>query len=62
MFSTIITNPAPEDTLQANTAFTVDLQVNNLEAGTFTDPLTTNYSTPQSLKTGNVVEHTYVTI
>lgn len=62
MISSIITNPAPGDTLAANTNFTVDVQVTNLEAGVFTNPLLTYYSAPQALKNGNIIGHTHVTI
>lgn len=62
MISSIITNPAPGENLQANTAFTVNLQVTNLNAGTFTNPLTTYYSAPQQLKNGNIIGHTHITI
>lgn len=62
MISSIITNPAPGDNLQSNTNFTVNVQVTNLNAGTFTNPLTTYYSAPQTLKDGKVVGHTHITI
>jgi transcription initiation factor TFIID subunit 15 len=62
MISTIITNPAPGDTVPANTNFTVNLQVLNLEAGSFTNPDTTYYAAPQALKNGNIVGHTHITI
>jgi hypothetical protein len=62
MISTIITNPQPGDTITANQNFTVTMQVLNLEAGSFTNPDTTYYSAPQTLKNGNIVGHTHITI
>jgi transcription initiation factor TFIID subunit 15 len=62
MISTIITNPAPGDTVPANTNFTVNLQVLNLAAGSFTNPATTYYGAPQALKNGIIVGHTHITI
>ena len=62
MISSIITNPAPGDTVAANTDFTISVQVTNLEAGTFTNPLLTYYAAPQALKNGNVIGHTHVTV
>ena len=62
MISSIITNPAPGDSIAANTDFDVNVQVANLEAGSFTNPDITYYAAPQALKGGNVVGHTHVTI
>jgi transcription initiation factor TFIID subunit 15 len=62
MISTIITNPGPGDTIPANQAFTVNVQVSNLVAGSFTNPDTTYYAAPQALQGGKVVGHTHVTI
>jgi transcription initiation factor TFIID subunit 15 len=63
MISSIITNPAPGDDLDEDTDFTVDVQVDNLAAGSFTNPDVTYYSAPQTLDdSGNVVGHTHVTI
>ena len=62
MISSIITNPGPGDNLAANQDFTVNLQVTNLQAGSFTNPDTTYYGAPQELKGGKVVGHTHVTI
>lgn len=36
--------------------------MNNLEAGTFTNPDSTYYSAPQQLKGGKIVGHTHVTV
>jgi len=62
MISTILTNPGTGDTIAANTTFNVTLQVNNLNAGSFTNPDTTYYSAPQVVQGGNIVGHTHVTI
>ncbi len=62
MISSIITNPAPGDNLEANTDFTIDVQVLNLVAGSFTNPDVTYYSAPQELQGGKIVGHTHVTV
>jgi transcription initiation factor TFIID subunit 15 len=62
MISTIITNPGPGDTIAANQDFTVNIQVANLVAGSFTNPQSTYYSAPQALSGGKIVGHTHVTI
>jgi transcription initiation factor TFIID subunit 15 len=62
MISSIITNPAPGDTVPANTEFNITVQVTNLAAGTFTNPLLTYYAAPQALKNGIIVGHTHVTV
>lgn len=62
MISTIIKSPQTGQDLQANQAFTVDLQVQNLEAGAFTNADSTYYAAPQALKGGNIAGHTHVTI
>lgn len=62
MVSTIITNPAPGQDIAANTAFNVNLQVANLNAGVFTNPTVTYYTAPQALKGGNIIGHVHVTI
>lgn len=63
MISAIITNPAPGDDLDEDTDFSVDVQIDNLAAGSFTNPDTTYYSAPQTVdNSGKVVGHTHVTI
>ena len=62
MISSIITFPGPGDTIAANQNFTIQVQVLNLVAGSFTNPDTTYYSAPQALEGGNVVGHTHVTV
>ena len=62
MVSTIIVSPKPGEIVTPNSAFDVEVQVTNLAAGTFTNPLNTYYSAPQTLQNGIVVGHTHVTI
>ena len=62
MVSTIITAPGPGQDLAEKQTFDVTLQVSNLEAGSFTNPEVTYYGAPQTLKGGNIVGHTHVTI
>ncbi|PGG95556.1 hypothetical protein AJ79_09987 [Helicocarpus griseus UAMH5409] len=62
MVSCIILNPQSGDDLEENTDFTIDIQVDNLVAGSFTNPDVTYYSAPQQLVNGNVEGHSHVTI
>lgn len=63
MVSTIITNPVPGDDLDEDTDFTVDCQIDNLAAGSFTNPDNTYYSAPQAVdNSGTIVGHTHITI
>ena len=62
MVSTIITSPGPGQDLTEKQTFDVTLQVSNLEAGSFTNPDVTYYGAPQTLKGGNIVGHTHITI
>lgn len=62
MVSTVITNPTNGQTLQASQTFNVQLKVNNLAAGSFTNATSTYYSAPQDLSNGKIVGHTHVTI
>ncbi|TGZ80234.1 hypothetical protein EX30DRAFT_64216 [Ascodesmis nigricans] len=62
MISTIILNPKPGENLQANKAFDIQVRVNNLVPGAFTNPDNTYYAAPQTLQGGKVVGHTHVTI
>ncbi|ETN46651.1 uncharacterized protein HMPREF1541_00837 [Cyphellophora europaea CBS 101466] len=61
MISSFFQNPTNGDDIQADQTFTIDVQVDNLEAGTFTNPDTTYYSAPQALQNGRIVGHTHVT-
>ncbi|PWW80651.1 hypothetical protein C7212DRAFT_356069 [Tuber magnatum] len=62
MVSSIIINPQPGQDLPADTPFNIQVQVENLAAGSFTNPANTYYAAPQALNGGIVVGHTHVTV
>ncbi|KIW86908.1 uncharacterized protein Z519_12530 [Cladophialophora bantiana CBS 173.52] len=62
MVSAIVLFPGPGDDLTPNQSFNIQVQLTNLVAGSFTDPLTTYYSAPQELQGGNIVGHCHVTV
>ncbi|KAI9816605.1 MAG: Pathogenicity cluster 5 protein d [Pycnora praestabilis] len=62
MVSSIITSPAPGQNLDADTTFTVSVQISNLDPGSFTNADATYYAAPQDLNGGKIVGHTHVTI
>jgi len=62
MVSTVILSPTPGQDLAANTPFNITVQVNNLQAGSFTNAASTYYSAPQDLSGGKIVGHTHVTV
>ncbi|MCJ1307728.1 hypothetical protein MMC25_001376 [Agyrium rufum] len=62
MISAIITNPTPGGTIEADQTFNISVQMQNLVAGSFTNPDVTYYSSPQELQGGKVVGHTHVTV
>lgn len=63
MISSIITFPQNGDTVQAGQDFTISVQTNGLEAGSFTNADATYYAAPQQLNgNGNVIGHTHVTV
>lgn len=63
MISTVILNPQTGQDLPANQDFNVTLQVNGLQAGSFTNANTTYYAAPQALNSkGQIIGHTHVTI
>ncbi|EXJ90245.1 hypothetical protein A1O1_03344 [Capronia coronata CBS 617.96] len=62
MISSIILFPGPGDDIAADQSFNVQVQISNLVAGSFTDPITTYYAAPQQLEGGDVVGHCHVTI
>ena len=63
MISTIITFPLPGDTIRANSDFTISFQSNHLQAGSFTNPTVTYYSSPQELaRNGDIIGHAHITI
>ncbi|KAL3296753.1 ribosomal protein s17 [Colletotrichum asianum] len=63
MVSTALQNPPHNGNIAANQDFDVQLKVNNLAAGSFTDAQATYYSAPQNVNgQGQVVGHVHVTI
>jgi hypothetical protein len=48
-------NPANQDTIPANQAFTVTMNINNMQAGVFTNAQKTYYMAPQQLNAQGVV-------
>ncbi|KAK0386809.1 hypothetical protein NLU13_6645 [Sarocladium strictum] len=63
MVSTIIVNPKDGDTIQANQDMTIEVKINNIAAGTFTNPANTYYAAPQGLDgRGNIIGHCHVTV
>lgn len=63
MVSTVITNPKNLDTVTEKQTFNVNVQINNMALGSFTNAQETYYSAPQDLDGGgNIIGHTHVTI
>ncbi|KAF2759357.1 hypothetical protein EJ05DRAFT_499771 [Pseudovirgaria hyperparasitica] len=63
MISAIITEPAHNAEVPANTDFTVSVQTRGLDAGAFTNPDVTYYSAPQDLNNnGQIIGHCHITI
>ena len=63
MVATIITSPTTGDTIAANTDFTLEAQVANLNAGTFTNADTSYYAAPQRIGAGgNIIGHIHFTV
>ena len=63
MISSIILFPSNDQTIESGTDFTIQVQVNGLQAGSFTNAQATYYSAPQALNgAGNVIGHTHVTV
>jgi len=63
MVSSILTFPKPGQDIDADTDFTVQVQMANLAAGSFTNPDVTYYSAPQALdSSGQIIGHTHITI
>lgn len=63
MISSIITFPKAGDTVDAEQDFTITVQTENLEAGSFTNADTTYYAAPQQLNgAGQVIGHTHITV
>ena len=62
MVSSIVVFPGPGEDIAADTEFNVQVQITNLVAGSFTDPVRTYYASPQALQGGRIVGHCHVTI
>lgn len=63
MVSTLIINPKDGDTIPANQDMTIEVRINNIAAGTFTNPANTYYAAPQALDGGgNIIGHCHVTV
>lgn len=62
MTSAMIINPKPGEDIPAGQDFSIDVQVDNLVAGVFTDPTNTYYSAPQQVQGGVVMGHAHVTV
>ncbi|KAK0207984.1 hypothetical protein DFS33DRAFT_1255380 [Desarmillaria ectypa] len=55
--------PANGDTLKANTLFTVEMAIKNMQTGTFVNAQTNYFSAPQQLNgQGQIIGHTHVVI
>lgn len=63
MVSSIILNPQTGVTIPANQDFTLQAQVANLNAGTFTNADTSYYAAPQRIGAGgNIIGHIHFTV
>lgn len=63
MISSIITFPKNGDSVTAEQDFTITVQTQNLDAGSFTNADATYYAAPQQLNSaGQVIGHTHVTV
>src|SRR5437762_3966772 len=62
MISSIIINPQNGADIPANKDFQIQVQMQGLVAGSFTNPQVTYYAAPQALKNGKIVGHTHVTV
>lgn len=62
MTSVVITSPKNGDSIGSGEEFTITVQVDNLEAGAFTNAVASYYAAPQQLKGGKIVGHIHVTV
>lgn len=63
MVASVFTSPQNGDDLQADTDFTISVQMINFAPGTFTNPDNTYYAAPQDVDgNGNIIGHTHVTV
>ncbi|EGO52371.1 hypothetical protein NEUTE1DRAFT_125873 [Neurospora tetrasperma FGSC 2508] len=63
MISAVILNPKNNDNIQASKTFTIQVKLNNIALGSFTNATSTYYSAPQDVDgSGRVIGHTHVTV
>jgi len=63
MITSIILSPKNGENIAAGQDFNITLQVNGLQAGSFTNAVATYYAAPQTLNgKGQVIGHTHVTV
>ncbi|KAI0089855.1 hypothetical protein BDY19DRAFT_1047711 [Irpex rosettiformis] len=63
MPSSKFTNPVNGQVIQANTAFTISMAIQNLQTGNFVNPNTNYFSAPQQVDgSGNIIGHSHVVI
>ncbi len=63
MISSVIISPDSTTVLQEGQDFNITVQVNGLDAGSFTNAVATYYAAPQDLNAqGDVIGHTHVTV
>src|SRR3569833_1889051 len=63
MVSSIILFPQNGQSIPAGQDFNITVQMSNIQAGTFTNPVSTYYSAPQRLNDqGIIIGHTHVTV
>jgi len=62
MVSAVMVSPQDGDVLEANKKITFSVQIQNLVAGSFTNPDITYYAAPQALSGGKVVGHSHITV
>jgi len=62
MVSAVMVSPQDGDVLAVESDITFAVQIENLVAGSFTNPDITYYAAPQALSGGKVVGHTHITV
>jgi transcription initiation factor TFIID subunit 15 len=62
MISAVFTSPQNMQDFEVGKDITFSVQIQNLNAGSFTNPDSTYYAAPQSLSGGKVTGHTHVTV
>src|SRR5689334_17826136 len=62
MVSAVFQSPKNAQNFASGEAINFAVQIDNLEAGTFTNPDNTYYPAPQALQGGQIVGHTHITV